>query len=156
MDITNFPRESPASVPAAIDAAGIEERVEHRYAENEGVRIHYASLGEGPLIVMLHGFPDYWYTWRHQMAALSESYRVAAPDLRGYNLSDKPEGIEHYGMRALLGDVRAVIREEGREKAIITGHDRGGAIAWQFATHLSEMTEKLVILNLPHLSGLTR
>jgi epoxide hydrolase 4 len=155
MDNVSFPAESPTPAPA-VTGADIEELVEHRYAENEGVKIHYAALGEGPLIVMLHGFPDYWYTWRYQMVALSGSYRVAAPDLRGYNLSDKPKGMENYGMRALLRDVRAVIREEGREQAIIAGHDWGGAIAWQFATHLPEMTEKLIILNLPHLSGLTR
>jgi epoxide hydrolase 4 len=155
VDIANFPAESPAPAPVATDA-NVEEHVEHRYVENEGVKIHYAALGEGPLIVMLHGFPDYWYTWRQQVAALCGSYRVAAPDLRGYNLSDKPKGIENYGIRALLGDVRAVIRQEGREEAIIAGHDWGGAIAWQFATHLPQMTEKLIILNLPHLSGLTR
>jgi pimeloyl-ACP methyl ester carboxylesterase len=105
---------------------------------------------------MLHGFPDYWYTWHRQMDALSVNYRVAAPDLRGYNLSEKPKGIENYGMRALLGDVAAVIRSERRERATIVGHDWGGAVAWQFATRLPEMTEKLVILNLPHPSGLSR
>src|SRR5215210_3889688 len=155
MDNASFPAESPVSASGAADA-DVEERVEHRYAENEGIKIHYAALGEGPLVVMIHGFPDYWYTWRYQMTALSGSYRVAAPDLRGYNLSDKPKGIENYGMRALLGDVAAVIRSEGRESATIVGHDWGGAVAWQFATRLPEMTEKLVILNLPHLTGLTR
>jgi pimeloyl-ACP methyl ester carboxylesterase len=135
---------------------GFDDSVEHRYVDNDGVRIHYAALGEGPLVVMLHGFPDYWYTWHRQMDALSATYRVAAPDLRGYNLSDKPKGIENYGMRALLGDVAAVIRSEGRESAIVVGHDWGGAVAWQFATRLPEMTEKLVILNLPHPSGLSR
>jgi pimeloyl-ACP methyl ester carboxylesterase len=151
-----FPYPSPEDVPASPADPGFDERVEHLYAENEGVRIHYAALGEGPLVVMLHGFPDYWYTWHRQMDALSTTYRVAAPDLRGYNLSDKPEGIENYGMRALLGDVAAVIRSEGRESAIVVGHDWGGAIAWQFATRLPEMTDKLVILNLPHPSGLSR
>ena len=155
MDSANFPAESPTPASALV-AADFEERVEHRYAENEGVRIHYAAIGEGPLIVMLHGFPDFWYTWRYQMAALSENYRVAAPDLRGYNLSDKPEGMENYGMRALLGDVRAVIRSEGYGSAVVVGHDWGGAIAWQLATRMPEVVERLVILNLPHLSGLTR
>jgi pimeloyl-ACP methyl ester carboxylesterase len=152
-----FPQPSPQPAPVATDLSGFEERVEHRYAENEGVRLHYGALGEGPLLVMLHGFPDFWYTWRYQMAELAEAgYRVAAPDLRGYNLSDAPKGAESYGMRALLGDVRAVIRAEGRESATIVGHDWGGAIAWQFAARVPEMTEKLIILNLPHLSGLTR
>jgi epoxide hydrolase 4 len=151
-----FPYPSPEDSPAGPAVAGFDDRVEHLYAENEGVRIHYAALGEGQLVVMLHGFPDYWYTWHRQMDALSENYRVAAPDLRGYNLSDKPKGIENYGMRALLGDVAAVIRSEGRERATVVGHDWGGAVAWQFATRLPEMTEKLVILNLPHPSGLSR
>lgn len=154
-----FPKPSPPPAPATTDLSGFEDRVEHRYAENDGVRLHYAALGEGPLVVMLHGFPDFWYTWRHQMAALAREpggYRVAAPDLRGYNLSDAPIGIEHYGMRALLGDVAAVIREEGAESAIVVGHDWGGAFAWQFATRFPGMTERLAILNLPHLSGLTR
>jgi pimeloyl-ACP methyl ester carboxylesterase len=151
-----FPYPSPEDVPASPAEPGYDDSVEHRYADNDGVRIHYAVLGEGPLVVMLHGFPDYWYTWHRQMGALSATYRVAAPDLRGYNLSDKPKGIENYGMRALLGDVAAVIRSEGRESATVVGHDWGGAVAWQFATRLPEMTEKLVILNLPHPSGLSR
>lgn len=155
MDNANFPAESPTPAPVATDIE-VEERVEHRYAENQGVKIHYAVLGEGPLIVMLHGFPDFWYTWRYQMASLSRDYRVGALDLRGYNLSDKPRGIEHYGMRVLLGDVAAVINSEGYESAIVVGHDWGGAIAWQLATRTPGLVERLVILNLPHLSGLTR
>ena len=152
-----FPKPSPPPAPVTIDLSGFEDSVEHRYAENGGVRLHYAALGEGPLVVMLHGFPDFWYTWRYQMAALAESgYRVAAADLRGYNLSDAPEGEGSYGMRALLGDVAAVVRAEGRRSATVVGHDWGGAIAWQFAARVPEMTENLVVLNLPHLSGLTR
>ncbi|MGB3682404.1 MAG: alpha/beta hydrolase [Rubrobacteraceae bacterium] len=152
----DFPAASPAPVDAATLGPGFEERVEHRYADNEGVSIHYAVLGEGPLVVMVHGFPDFWYTWRYQMDALSAGYRVAALDLRGYNLSDKPEGIENYGMNALLGDLEAVIRAEGHGRATIVGHDWGGAISWQFALRRPELTERLIVLNLPHLSGLTR
>ena len=152
-----FPKPSPPPAPVTTDLSGFEGRVEHRYAENDGVRVHYAALGEGPLVVMLHGFPDFWYTWRYQMTALADAgYRVAAADLRGYNLSDAPEGEASYGMRALLGDVAAVIRAEGREGATVVGHDWGGAIAWQFAARVPEMTEGLVVLNLPHLTGLTR
>ena len=139
-----------------MPAADLEQRVEHGYADSNGVKIHYASLGKGPLIVMIHGFPDYWYTWRHQMEALSQNYQVVAIDLRGYNLSDKPKGVENYDMRLLVGDVAAVLRHLGREKAIIVGHDWGGAIAWYFAMNLPEQTEKLIILNLPHPRGLRR
>ena len=88
----------------------IETYVEHGYADNNGVKIHYASLGSGPLIVMIHGFPDYWYTWRNQMVALAPHYQTVALDLRGYNLSDKPKGVENYAMTHLVGDVQAVIR----------------------------------------------
>ncbi|HZR42013.1 MAG TPA: alpha/beta hydrolase [Ktedonobacteraceae bacterium] len=134
----------------------IDKYVAHGYANNQGVKIHYAILGEGPLIVMIHGFPDFWYTWRNQMVALAPHFQVVALDLRGYNLSDKPRGGEHYAMRSLIGDIQAVIGHLGREKAIIVGHDWGGAIAWQFAMYLPDLTERLIILNIPHPQGLTR
>ena len=133
------------------------ERVKHGYAESEaGVKIHYATLGTGPLVVMIHGFPDFWYTWRHAMAALSDNFQVVAIDQRGYNLSDKPKGVEHYDMRLLVADVAAVVRALGRDKATIVGHDWGGMVAWQFAMNRPEMTERLVVLNLPHPRGLLR
>jgi len=137
-------------------AADIESKVEHGYADSNGVKIHYASLGKGPLIVMIHGFPDFWYTWRDQMEALSTSYQVVAVDLRGYNLSGKPKGVDNYDMRLLVGDIAAVVKHLKREKAIIVGHDWGGAIAWSFAAALPVMTEKLIICNLPNLRGLNR
>jgi pimeloyl-ACP methyl ester carboxylesterase len=140
----------------AAPASDIGAQVEHGYADSNGVKIHYASLGKGPLMVMLHGFPDFWYTWRDQMAALSGQYQTVAIDLRGYNLSDKPKGVDNYDMRLLAGDVAAVIKHLGRDKAIIVGHDWGGAVAWQFAIHAPQMTEKLIILNLPHPRGLRR
>ena len=126
------------------------------YANSNGVKIHYVTAGTGPLVVMIHGFPDFWYTWRNQMDALSGQYQVAAIDLRGYNLSDKPAGEENYDMRLLIGDVAAVIKHLGREKAIIAGHDWGGAISWQFVFNMPQMVEKLIILNLPHPNGLSR
>jgi pimeloyl-ACP methyl ester carboxylesterase len=144
------------NLPTNIAANDIENYVEHGYADNNGVKIHYASLGSGPLVVMIHGFPDYWYTWRNQMVALAPSYQVVALDLRGYNLSDKPKGVENYSMRSLIGDVQAVVRHLGQEKAIIIGHDWGGAISWQVAIHLPALTERLIILNLPHPRGLAR
>ena len=133
------------------------ERVKHGSATSEGgVKIHYATLGEGPLVVMIHGFPDFWYSWRHQMAALSKKFQVAAIDQRGYNLSDKPKGVENYDVKLLVGDVAAVIRSLGRDRATIVGHDWGGLVAWQFAMNLPQMTDNLVILNLPHPNGLLR
>jgi epoxide hydrolase 4 len=136
----------------------IEKRVEHGYADSNGVKIHYAALGDkkNSLIVMIHGFPDFWYSWREQMDALSKDYYVVAIDQRGYNLSDKPKGVENYDMRLLVGDVAAVIKHLGREKAIIAGHDWGGAVAWTMAIHTPQLVERLIILNLPHLRGLAR
>ena len=139
-----------------MSAADFESRVTHGYADSNGVKIHYASIGKGPLVVMIHGFPDYWYSWRHQMEALSDSYQVVAIDQRGYNLSDKPKGVENYDVRLLVGDVAAVVKSLGKEKAIIVGHDWGGLVAWQVALNLPQMTGKLIILNLPHPRGLSR
>ncbi len=136
----------------------LEKQVEHGYADNNGVKIHYAALGDkkAPLIVMIHGFPDFWYTWRRQMEVLSKDYYVVAVDQRGYNLSDKPKGVEQYDMRLLVSDVAVVIRHCGREKAIIVGHDWGGAVSWTLAMYQPELVEKLIILNLPHPRGLAR
>ena len=144
------------AVVGAASAQDVFDRVEHSYADNDGVRIHYASLGEGPLVVMIHGFPDFWYTWRDQMAALSSEYHVVAVDLRGYNRSDKPDGVAAYAMPNHLADIAAVIKHTGEESATIVGHDWGGAVAWSFALTHPEMTDKLVILNLPHPNGLAR
>ena len=133
------------------------DRVTHGYATSEGgIKIHYATIGKGPLVVMIHGFPDFWYSWRHQMDALSDKFQVVAIDQRGYNLSDKPPGVENYDMRLLVGDVAAVIKHLGRDKATIVGHDWGGMVAWQFAMNLPQMTENLIVLNLPHPTGLLR
>ena len=144
-----------SSAYAAADS-DLDKRVEHGYADSSGVKIHYASLGKGPLVVMIHGFPDYWYTWRDQMEALSADFQVVAIDQRGYNLSDKPKGVENYDMRLLVGDVEAVIKHLGKDRAIIAGHDWGGIVAWTFAMMRPQMTDKLIILNLPHPRGLSR
>ena len=132
------------------------DRVEHRYAENAGVKIHYVVAGTGPLVVMVHGFPDFWYSWRDQIAVLEDTYRIAAVDLRGYNRSDKPEGVENYAMPLLVADIAAVIAAEGAASAVVAGHDWGGAIAWSIAMSRPELVSALVILNLPHPSGLMR
>jgi pimeloyl-ACP methyl ester carboxylesterase len=142
---------------AVAQPGDVFDRVTHGHAVSDGgVKIHYATLGSGPLVVMIHGFPDFWYSWRQAMAALSAKYQVVAIDQRGYNLSDKPAGVENYDMRLLVGDVAAVIRHLKRDKATIVGHDWGGVVAWQFAMNLPQMTENLVVLNLPHPSGLLR
>ncbi len=143
---------------AAVYAGSIdiESKVKHGYADSNGVKIHYATMGSGPLIVMIHGFPDFWYTWRDQMEALAPNYQVVAIDQRGYNLSDKPQGVENYDVRLLVGDVIAVIKSLGKEKAIIVGHDWGGLVSWQLALNAPQFVDKLIILNLPHPRGLAR
>lgn len=132
--------------------------VESRYATNGDVRLHYSLAGpdDAPLVVFVHGFPDFWYSWRQQMAALSDQFRVAALDMRGYNLSDKPKGVENYAMPHLVADVAAVLAAEERERAVIVGHDWGGAVAWNLAMNRPELVRLLVVLNLPHPRGLYR
>ncbi|WP_165422954.1 alpha/beta fold hydrolase [Ktedonosporobacter rubrisoli] len=139
-----------------VTVENLEQHVQHDYADNDGVKIHYVSLGNGPLLVMIHGFPDFWYSWRYQMVALAPHYRVVALDQRGYNLSDKPKAREHYAMPYLVRDVLAVIQACGKQSAIVLGHDWGGAVAWQVAIQHPEATEKLVILNLPHMRNMRR
>lgn len=128
-----------------------------RTAVNGGVKIHYVVEGQGPLVVLLHGFPDYWATWKPLMAELDKAgWRTAALDLRGYNLSDKPQGEAAYAMPHLIGDVAAVIQAEGAKDAVVIGHDWGAAIAWQVAMNRPELVNRLVILSVPHPAGFRR
>ncbi len=145
-----------ASLTATSARAEDLDSGKHGFAESGDIKIHYVTMGEGPLVVMIHGFPDYWYTWRKQMPALAKHYQVVAIDQRGYNKSGQPEGIKNYSMEKLVGDVKAVVEHFGRKQATIVGHDWGGAVAWSFAMAHPEMTERLVILNLPHFNGLRR
>ena len=128
-----------------------------KYAENHGVEIHYVVDGKGPLVVLVHGFPDYWATWKPLMAELNKAgYRTAALDLRGYNLSDKPAGEAAYAMPNLIGDVAAVVAAEGQKKTILIGHDWGAAISWQVAFNRPDLVDKLVIMSVPHPAGMAR
>lgn len=126
------------------------------HADSNGVKIHYRTMGQGPLLVMIHGFPDYWYTWRDQMPTLAKRFQVVAVDLRGYNLSDKPEGVENYALDKIVEDIHAVVKHFKQEKAVIVGHDWGGMIAWTFAMTHPDKTERLIVLNLPHPKGFMR
>jgi epoxide hydrolase 4 len=139
-------------------AASLLPGAEDGYVDSGGIKIHYVSLGrkENPLIVMIHGFPDFWYSWRAQMPELAKHFHVVAIDQRGYNLSDQPEGVENYKTDKLVGDVVAVVKHFGVAKAVIVGHDWGGLVAWTFAMTHPEMTDRLVVLNLPHPRGLVR
>jgi pimeloyl-ACP methyl ester carboxylesterase len=128
------------------------------YVDSAGVQIHCVSLGrsESPLLVLIHGFPDFWYSWRAQMPALARDFNVVAIDQRGYNLSGQPEGVESYGVAKLVGDLLAVVKHFGSRKAVIVGHDWGGLVAWTFAMTHPELTDRLIVLNLPHPRGLIR
>lgn len=129
---------------------------EEGFADSGGVKIHYVTLGKGPLAILLHGFPDYWFTWRDQMPALAKHFQVVAIDLRGYNKSDQPKGVDNYTLDKLVGDVSAVIDHFHKDKAVLVGHDWGGAIAWTFAMTRPEKIDRLIILNLPHPRGMLR
>jgi epoxide hydrolase 4 len=123
------------------------------YAELSEARLHYVEAGpaDGPAVVLLHGFPDFWYSWRHQIPALAAAgLRPIAPDMRGYNLSSKPAEVSAYEPRRLAGDIRELIRERGAERACVAGHDWGAAIAWVLAMAHPEVLERLAILNVPH------
>ncbi len=137
-------------------AQPLHERVSHHYVQNAGVKIHYVALGNGPLVVMLHGFPDFWYSWRAQMTALAPNYRVVAIDNRGYNLSDQPQGVDAYATPNLVADVAAVIKAEAAGPAVVVGHDWGGFIAWNVAMFEPQLVSNLIVLNLPHPNGLAR
>ncbi len=130
--------------------ATFEHSVEHHFASSQGIRIHYAAAGAGPLMVFLHGFPDHWLGWWQLMDEFRCDYRVVALDMRGYNLSDKPADSEAYRVNHLVDDVRAVIESEGRTNALIVGHDWGGFVAWHAAMDAPDLVDRLVVLNMPH------
>jgi pimeloyl-ACP methyl ester carboxylesterase len=123
----------------------------HEYAEINGLKLHYVAIGKGKTILFLHGFPEFWYEWRKQLVEFGQDYQAIAPDLRGYNLSAKPEKVEDYAVPLLVADVKALLdRFSPGRKAILVGHDWGGAVAWAFAITHPEYLEKLVIINAPH------
>ena len=128
---------------------GIELR--EGYAEVGDVNLHYVEAGNGPLIVLLHGFPEFWFGWRRQIAPLAAAgFRVVAPDTRGYNLSSKPEAFEAYAVDLLAADIRSLIGELGVESALLVGHDWGGSVAWATAMAHPEVVDRLAILNAAH------
>ena len=124
--------------------------LERRYAEVNGVRLHYATSGKGKLILFLHGFPEFWYAWRNQLSEFARDFQAVAPDLRGYNLSSKPAEVERYAMPELVEDIRALAAHLGHSQLILVGHDWGGVVAWATALYHPELLEKLIIINAPH------
>lgn len=125
----------------------------HTTIATNGVNLHVVQAGpeDGPLVMLLHGFPEFWYGWRKQIDFLAgKGYRVWVPDHRGYNLSDKPEGVAAYNQPVIADDVAGLIEATGREKLFLVGHDWGASVAWWTAMKYPEKVEKLVILNVPH------
>jgi pimeloyl-ACP methyl ester carboxylesterase len=127
-----------------------EDKFKFDYAQIGGIRLHYATAGEGErLIVLLHGFPEFWYSWRHQIEALSDEYTVVAPDMRGYNLSEKPPHVRDYAVENLIDDITGLIHHFGRRQAAVIGHDWGAAVAWAMAASHPEMLWKVGSLQVP-------
>jgi epoxide hydrolase 4 len=146
------PNRQPGSADAFTSLLS-DDRTELRegYAEVGDVRLHYVEAGDGPLIVLLHGFPEFWFGWRLQIAPLAAAgFRVVAPDTRGYNLSSKPAGVAAYSADKLAADIRGLIRERGAESARLVGHDWGGTIAWTMAMNHPEVVDRLAILDAAH------
>ncbi len=122
----------------------------HEYADVNGVRLHYVTAGKGKLIMFVHGFPEFWYEWKNQLAEFGRDYQAVAPDMRGYNLSSKPADVDQYQVKYMVEDLRALAEKLGHKKFILVAHDWGGAIAWAFAIAHPDYLEKLVIINAPH------
>ncbi|MFT3725773.1 MAG: alpha/beta hydrolase [Hyphomonadaceae bacterium] len=135
-----------AQAPPAKSAVALEDK----YATNGDVKIHYVASGKGPLVVMIHGYPDFSGSWTYLTPKLNDAYRVVAVDTRGYNLSSQPVGVENYEMPKLVADIDAVIKAEGYSKATVLGHDWGGSIAWMYAFTHPDKLDNLIILSTPH------
>jgi epoxide hydrolase 4 len=126
-------------------------RLQHRFVELDEVTLHCVEAGSGPLVLLLHGFPEFWYTWRSILPTLARAgFRVVAPDLRGYNLSSKPPGVASYANPSLASDIAQLIRELGSERANLIGHDWGANVVWSTAMYHPERVERLAVLNGPH------
>jgi len=124
--------------------------IRHGYATVNGIRLHYAESGSGEdLVILLHGFPEFWYSWRHQLPLLGKSHHVIAPDMRGYNLSDKPARVQDYGVEAVVDDVIGLIDHFGAKQAAIVAHDWGAAVAWVVAQKYPQRVAKLAVLQVP-------
>jgi pimeloyl-ACP methyl ester carboxylesterase len=135
-------------------AAQSREPWTHRRTLVNGLHLHHVEAGTGPLVLLLHGFPEFWYCWRHQIPALAAAgYRAVAPDQRGYNESDKPVGVRNYRLELLVEDIAGLIGQLGAGRAVLVGHDWGGAIAFRVAQLRPDLVERLVVLNAPHLAA---
>ena len=124
--------------------------IRHDYASVNGVRLHYAHAGSGPLVLFLHGFPEFWVCWKSALEDLGRDHLAVAPDMRGFNLSDRPADVKQYKARVLIEDIRQLAAHLGHEKFVLVAHDWGGAVAWSYAMAHPQSLRKLVIVNSPH------
>ncbi|MPZ98826.1 MAG: alpha/beta fold hydrolase [Dehalococcoidia bacterium] len=129
----------------------VDRLVRHHQSRAGGIRLHYVAAGQGPTVLLLHGFPEFWYAWRYQIPTLVQAgFRVVAPDLRGISLSEKPGGIDAYAPDRHVEDIVALLHHLGEERVRLVGHDYGGGIAWLTAMQHPELVDRLVVLNAPH------
>ncbi|WP_293340633.1 alpha/beta hydrolase [Microcoleus sp. CAWBG58] len=128
----------------------LEAAWKHEFIATNGIKLHCVTQGSGPLMLMLHGFPEFWYSWRHQIPEFASDYKVVAVDLRGYNDSDKPKHKSAYVMAEFVEDIKGIIQGLGYKSCVLVAHDWGGAIAWSFAYAYPEMVDKLIVMNIPH------
>lgn len=136
-----------------------DDQLTHRSVPTNGIRLHVVEAGpaDGPLIILLHGFPEFWYGWRAQIGTLAGAgFRVWVPDQRGYNLSDKPVGIRHYSIDRLVADVVGLIDAAGAERATVVGHDWGAVVGWWLAATAPQRLHRLICLNVPHYAVFSR
>ena len=124
--------------------------MDHHYANVNGIRLHYVTAGDGPIILFIHGFPEFWYAWRDQLNEFSRTHRAVALDMRGYNLSDKPADVKEYRAKHLVEDLRQLIDHLGARPCVVVAHDWGGAVAWGLAVQHPDYVSRLVIINAPH------
>lgn len=146
----------------AFDHPDDPERWRHETARVNGITMHYVSVdpdpesvdhptGSAPLVVLLHGFPEHWYTWHNQLEPLAQAgYRVLAPDLRGYNRTDQPAGVDSYRPAQVVADVRELVEAQGAARAAVVGHDWGGLVGWELAIREPDIVSQLAVLNAPH------
>jgi pimeloyl-ACP methyl ester carboxylesterase len=127
------------------------DEIEERYIETNGIKLHTIIIGEGEPLVLLHGFPDFWYGWAKLVPLIKDKFQLIIPDMRGYNLSDKPEGVENYRIELLIEDIIGLIKQLNFERVYLAGHDWGGVLSWFIAEKHPDKIKKLGILNAPHL-----
>ncbi len=128
------------------------KEIEEVYIDTNGIKLHTIVIGSGEPIILLHGFPEFWFCWKSVIPELKENFKLIIPDMRGYNLSDKPNDVKKYKMEYLIGDIKGLIEELNLKRVYLAGHDWGGVVAWAFAEKYPELLKKLIIINAPHSS----